>query len=160
MIVVDTGPFVALFDPRDRDHAACHRVLAGIDEPLYTTEAVLTEVFHMLEPASRGARGVKEFLLDDFVTLVPLDREGPERAFTLMDTYVDLPMDFADATLLVLAERLATTKVFTLDFADFSTYRMKRGHRHVAMKLMGIEILQGGRRSSARRRPMQTGSDS
>jgi hypothetical protein len=146
MIVVDTGPFVALFDPKDRDHAACHRVLTDIDEPLYTTAAVLTEVFHMLEPASRGALGVKEFLLNDFATLVPLERAGFERACVLMDTYIDLPMDFADATLLVLAEKLATTRIFTLDFADFSAYRMRRGHRHVPVELTGVETLQSGRR--------------
>lgn len=142
MIIVDTGPFVALFDPKDRDHEACHQVLARIDEPLYTTEAVLTEVFHLLQPGSRGALGVKEFLLNDYAAQMPLDREGLERAFVLMDRYMDLPMDFADATLVALAEKLGSPQVFTLDISDFSTYRMQRGHRHVPLRLIGIETLR------------------
>lgn len=42
----------------------------------------------------------------------------------LMDKYNDRPMDFADASLVALAERLSLTKVFTVDRSDFSTYRM------------------------------------
>ena len=46
MILVDTGPFVALFDPQDAQHLRCREVLQAIKEPLMTTVPVLTETFH------------------------------------------------------------------------------------------------------------------
>jgi uncharacterized protein len=52
LILVDTGPLVALFDPKDRLHSRCRETLQGIQEPLYATVPVLTEVFHMLSPSS------------------------------------------------------------------------------------------------------------
>ncbi len=48
------------------------------------------------------------------------------RASALMAKYHDLPMDFADATLVVLAERLGTPRIFTLDRKDFGAYRLGR----------------------------------
>jgi predicted nucleic acid-binding protein len=55
MILVDTGPLVALFDAKDGQHARCAKTLEGIREPLVTTVPVLTEAFHMLGPESTGA---------------------------------------------------------------------------------------------------------
>lgn len=137
MILIDTGPLVALFDPKDPDFKTCHLTLNAINEPLYTTEAVLTEALHLLEPTSRGSEGLKQFIIEEYVSLLPLDKADIERSFELMDTYSDCPMDFADATLIVIAEKLHTRKVFTLDRNDFSTYRVKRGHRHYPVELIG-----------------------
>ena len=63
MILVDTGPFVALFDPKDPKHERCQEVLRGIREALATTLPVLTEAFHMLAPGSRGADNLRAFVL-------------------------------------------------------------------------------------------------
>jgi hypothetical protein len=41
-----------------------------------------------------------------------------------MEKYADRPMDFADATLVALAEDLSADQVFTLDRLDFSIYRV------------------------------------
>jgi predicted nucleic acid-binding protein len=142
MTLIDTGPLVALFDRKDPDHAGCHAVLRQIDGQLYTTEAVLTETFHLLRPSGRGAAGVQQFLLDGYLACLPLDSTQLERCFEYMAQYADLPMDFADATLLVSAEQLKTHRIFTLDFADFSTYRIRRGHRLQAMELVGRELLE------------------
>ena len=136
MILLDTGPLVALFDPRDRDSTACHEILEAIREPLYTSEAVVTEALHLLQAGSRGAEGLKQFLIESYATVLPLDHAGLERAFELMDRYADCPMDFADATLIVLAEKLKTRKIFTLDWDDFSVYRIKRGYRHYPVDLV------------------------
>lgn len=46
-------------------------------------------------------------------------------------------MDLADASLIVAAESLATTRVFTIDRADFETYRVRRGHRSVRIEIVG-----------------------
>lgn len=142
MILIDTGPLLALFDPRDSDHDACHKVLKTIEEPLYTTEAVLTEALYMIDAESKGAEGLKRFFLDDFVSLLALKKINLGRCFELMETYRDLPMDYGDASLVVLAEALGTTKIFTLDFGDFSVYRLKKGHKKFPFTLVGQEILQ------------------
>ena len=55
--------------------------------------------------------------------------EETMRAFELMETYRDHPMDLADASVITAAETLGTRRVFTLDRSDFETYRIKRGHR-------------------------------
>jgi predicted nucleic acid-binding protein len=137
MILVDTGPLVALFDPKDQDHLACRKILEDIVEPLYTTEAVLTEVLHLLIPGSKGAEGVKAFFVREFISLVSLNKQDITRAFTLMDKYQDLPMDFADATLIVVGENLKTDKVFTLDFNDFGVYKIQKGHKYYPLNLIG-----------------------
>ena len=59
MILVDTGPLIALFNPRDAQHAFCRTILQTIRERLVTTVAVLTEAFHMLGPASHGCGSQK-----------------------------------------------------------------------------------------------------
>lgn len=96
----------------------------------------------MLDAGSKGAEGVKEFFLDEYVSLYALTKADMSRCFSLMDTYGELPMDFSDATLVALAEKLKTAKVFTLDFGDFSVYRYKKGHRHYPLDLVGRETLQ------------------
>ena len=125
MIVVDTGPLVALFNPQDADHAGCREVFEAINERLYTTEAVLTEAFHLL---NHSAGGLMEFILQGCIEITSLDIEDMARAFELMDKYADCPMDFADASLVVLAERLRTLSVFTIDNRDFNIYRIRIGH--------------------------------
>ena len=142
MTLIDTGPLVALFDPKDADHAGCHEVLHAIEGPLATTEAVLTEVFHMLAPGSKGTAGIKQFVLDGYLSLLALDQPRLIRCFEYMAQYEDLPMDFADATLVTSAEALNARCIFTLDFADFALYRVKRGHRLYALELLGRERLE------------------
>ena len=138
MILVDTGPLIALFDPKDADHKACHNALDKITEPLFTTEAVLTEAFHLLDPGSRVAEGLKQFILGEYISIVHIHFEILNRVFELMENYKDCPMGFADAMLIVAAEQLAISKIFTLDTRDFSIYRIRRGHRHCAVKIVEI----------------------
>lgn len=62
MILVDTGPLVALFDPKDERHRQCRATLREIREPLATTVAVLTEAFHILDPVSIGSQRLRDFV--------------------------------------------------------------------------------------------------
>ena len=129
MILIDTGPLVALFDPRDTDHADCRERLRGIRQTLFTTMPVLTETFHILSPGSHGAMQLMTFLRSGGVKLYAFEADDLRRAFDLMTQYRDHPMDLADASVIVAAERLQTLKVFTLDLNDFNTYRIRRGQR-------------------------------
>jgi predicted nucleic acid-binding protein len=137
MILVDTGPLVALFDRQDDRHVRCARVLKAITEPLCTTVAVLTEVFHILEPQSVGSDRVREFIAKRALSVWFFGQDSLIRAFELMESYADRPMDLADASLVVAAETLATRKIFTIDRNDFATYRMRRGHRYHAFEVLG-----------------------
>ncbi len=55
---------------------------------------------------------------------MPLIPTSLRRCRELLELYEDLPMDFADATLVVLAEDLGTDLVFTTDRRDFGIYRI------------------------------------
>lgn len=127
MILVDTGPLVALFDPRDDAHSQARTTLQGLTSPLVTTVPVLTEAFHLLDPASRGALALRAFVTQGGLSVWYLGDAALARAFELMERYSDRPMDLADASLVVAAEALRTTRIFTIDRNDFSTYRARIG---------------------------------
>jgi len=138
MILVDTGPLVALFDPKDSLHQRCVRTLRGVREPLRTTVPVLTEAFHMLSPASRRADNLRKFILKGAISVWFFDRSSLARAFELMEDYADHPMDLADASIVVVAESLETRKVFTVDHQAFDAYRVRRGHRHYPCDVLAL----------------------
>jgi predicted nucleic acid-binding protein len=119
MILIDTGPFVALLNPHDVEHTRCKEILHAIREPLFTAILVLTEAFHLLTPNSVGADRLRDFILDGGTSLWFLDQTSTAWAFELMEQYGDHPIDLADASVIAAAESLRTTKVFTLDLADF-----------------------------------------
>ena len=136
MILVDTGPLVALFDPQDRQHARCVKALKEIQEPIGTTTPVLTEAFQMLGPASIGSDRLRDFIEAGGLSVWFFDRQALTRAFELMELYADHPMDLADASLVTAAEGLSTRRVFTIDRNDFETYRVRRGHRHQSIQIL------------------------
>ena len=136
MILVDTGPLVALFEPQDGQHARCVKALKAIREPIMTTTAVLTEAFHMLGPASIGSDRLRDFIETGGLSVWFFDRPALTRAFELMELYADRPMDLADASLVTAAEGLGTRRVFTIDRNDFETYRVRRGHRHQSIQIV------------------------
>jgi predicted nucleic acid-binding protein len=122
-VLLDTGPLVAVLDADDPSHGRCCEVLEVLDGPLLTTEAVLTEVLHLL-----GTMPAQDLALEFFVrgaaTLVPTDAQALAAIRTLMNKYADTPMDYADATLVHLAQETGTSTVFTLDRRGFRTYRL------------------------------------
>jgi uncharacterized protein len=93
MILVDTGPLVALFDPKDGQHQRAANTLRTLRERLCTTVPVLTETFHMLQPQSIGSDRVREFVERGGLSVWFLDRLSLARAFELMEQYADHPMD-------------------------------------------------------------------
>ena len=137
MILVDTGPLVALFDPRDEAHARCVEVLKAISEPIATTIPVLTEAVHLLQPGSIGTQRLIDFITGTGIEVLFLNDQLLERALKLMVQYRDTPMDLADASLLAVAEDRNLRTVFTVDRRDFAIYRIKRGHRYFALGVIG-----------------------
>ena len=123
--LLDTGAFVALLDRSERNHDRCVRFLKEFKGKLLTTEPVLTEAIYLLGSSVKTQRTCIEFILKGGATLVPQSLESISRAITLMEKYNDIPMDFADATLVVLAEEIAVEEVFTLDIRGFNAYRIR-----------------------------------
>lgn len=137
MILVDTGPLVALFDPADAAHERCRTTLEAVDTALCTTVAVLTEAFHLLTPGSLGSMNLMQFVSAGGLIVWPTDDAALQRAFELMQRYSDQRMDLADASLVALAEARELTTIFTIDRQDFTVYRIRRGHRHRPFRLIG-----------------------
>ena len=54
-----------------------------------------------------------------------------------MAQYRDAPMDFADASLVAVAENRNLRTIFTIDRKDFAIYRIKRGRRYFALGVIG-----------------------
>lgn len=123
MILADTGPLVALIDQDEPMHARCAETLLFLPRPMVTSWAVLTEAMHLLGNIGwRAQSGLWQMVRRGDLQLRDLDTAGAERAYSLMEQYRDMPMDLADATLIVLAEQLHLRRVFTLD-AHFLAYR-------------------------------------
>lgn len=124
--LLDTGAFVALVDRSETAHDDCVAALERWTGAVVTTEAVLTETLYLVGPQWKAQKVPLEFILRGAFQLVPSSHASLRRVAALMERYRNVPMDFADATLVVLGEELETDWVFTLDRRGFSTYRMNR----------------------------------
>ena len=128
--LLDTGPLVAALNRRDPHHAPCAAALAGFAGALLTTGAVVTEAMHFLGAQPEGAAALAGLLDDAQVDI--RDCFGPTQlhaAARLMKKYADTPMDFADATLVLLADETGTGDILTLDGRGFRTYRFRSTRR-------------------------------
>jgi predicted nucleic acid-binding protein len=127
VIIADTGFWLALANRHDRHHAKARVALERVREPLVTTWPVLTETCHLLaarlgpdalfafmDSAARGAFQVFE--------LTPAHLPA---MLALMQKYRTLPMDLADASLVILAEETGSGRILSTDLRDFRTYRWK-----------------------------------
>jgi len=123
-LLLDTGALVSLLDRSQRDHEACAEFFESWSGPVLSTEAVLTESTHLLGSVHGGRRACLDFFLAGGALLVPATLTSLGRAQQLIDQYANLSMDYADATLVVLAEELGSDLVFTTDRRDFGVYRI------------------------------------
>jgi predicted nucleic acid-binding protein len=125
--LLDTGALVAYLHRDDQAHAECATALRGFRGTLLTTEAVLTESVYLLGRVRGGPEACLEFFIRGGALLVPSSRAALARCKEVMRSYADVPADFADATLVALAEEMRAFTVFTLDRRGFSVYRGEGG---------------------------------
>lgn len=125
--LVDTGPLVAYLDSDDPAHAAVAPCWDSFAGTLVTTSAVITETMYFVSAAPRGPGILAELVADSSMQVFDLS-QAPElrAAAALMTRYADTPMDYADATLLLLAEALKIKRILTLDRRGFSVYRTRQ----------------------------------
>jgi uncharacterized protein len=125
--LVDAGPMVAALNASDPAHRAVVRALGGFTGSLWTTGSAVTEAMHFLRRAPLGPRRLAELV--DATSISIREVTSPAAllaATTLMERYADTPMDFADATLVLLADEIAERRILTLDRRGFSTFRTTR----------------------------------
>ena len=131
-ILADTGFFIALGNRSDslwdafrRDHSIAIQIISTLNAPLLTTYPVITETSYLL---ARDAGLAAQFaflteVANGTFLVFDLQKHHIARMVELMRRYADLPMDFADASLVVLAEHLGHGRILTCDRRDFSIYR-------------------------------------
>ena len=126
MILIDTGPLVALLHADDQSHARCVKTLRTLREPLGTVWPVLTEAMYLLNFSWEAQAALWEMIVTESLVILPLDRGDASRMRELMRKYRDLPMDLADAALVRVAERERLRRIFSLDRRDFTVYRPEK----------------------------------
>jgi predicted nucleic acid-binding protein len=127
--LIDTGAILALLDRTDRWHRICTETFRQLRLPLITSEAVLTELFHLVGDSRTEMEATWKFLRCGAFLLPPIPDSELQEIRALMSRYWDRPMDFADATLVHLAKRESLSTVFTVDRGDFETYRIEGRRR-------------------------------
>ncbi len=128
--LLDAGPLVALFNPQDRFHAHFSKRVLDPDEPvhLHTTWPCITEASHLLGPRYRVA--LLQWVGAGATQVYPFDASDLPQMCEWITQYTQQPrteMDLADASLYWLASETGVTRIFTMDFRDFSHYRLPDG---------------------------------
>ena len=126
MILADSGYWLALANRRDRWHLRAVEVTGQLNDRLIVTWPVLTETCHLL--LSRlGTRTQTLFLeqVSQCSDIFSLHSGHMAKLQLLMNQYADLPMDLADASLVLAAEEMGSGDILSTDQRDFHTYRWK-----------------------------------
>lgn len=130
MIIADTGFWVALIDQKDSYHTAADQALRKYNEPLITTWPVMTETCYLLLK-NKGSSVASSFIQNfsqELFSVFELKQSHGKRVSQLMQQYANLPMDLADASLVILAEHLGHGRILSVDQRDFNAYRWKNTH--------------------------------
>lgn len=128
MILADSGFWIALGNRRDRHHAAaCAALQRYGSEGFVSTWPVLTEVTHLLAARVSGAQAIAfvDGIARGACEIPDPPADALARAHVFMHRYRDLPMDLADASLVILAEDLEEGRILSTDQRDFEGYRWK-----------------------------------
>lgn len=126
-VLLDAGPLIALLDERDQWHSAVASHWPALAGRCLTTEAVVVEATHMAARLEGDNALVLEYLLRLEIPVFALHMPLHAQCVHLMRRYADVPMDYADATLVAMSDRLQLNRVFTTDRRGFRAYRGSRG---------------------------------
>jgi len=122
-ILIDAGPLIALFDSSDKYHRSTCEFLKKHPYRYISTIAVFTEVSHMLDFNTNALRDFYEWIMYKGVIISDINQNDMLRLLELTEKYSDIPMDFADATLVITAEKTGIREIISLD-RDFDIYRL------------------------------------
>jgi predicted nucleic acid-binding protein len=133
-VLVDASGLIALLDRDDSAHERTVEAIKNVRDRLSTVWPALTEAMHLLRDTPHGADTLCDMVSDDALVVLDLEVADMARIKVLMQKYRDLPMDFADAALVRVAERARITRIVTLD-AHFQLYRLPHRARFVVLPL-------------------------
>ena len=126
MILCDAGVLLCLVDRTQPQHKAYRNKVMRLAKPLVTTWSCLTEAMYLA--LHRGGwqmqKQLGQLLLDKLLVVYNIQESDFSRLLALMEQYRDRPMDLADATLVLVAEKTGYRQILTLD-ADFLFYRIQ-----------------------------------
>lgn len=124
--LVDAGPLIALFDKDDIYHKQILEFLKSYNCHLYTTWPVITETLYMLSFSTEVQLDFLSWLDRGGLRVLNFDQSILKRVIDLTKKYNDLPADFADASLVAVAEREDIKDIVSID-SDFNLYQSKKG---------------------------------
>ena len=120
--LIDAGPLIALFDKDDTYHKAVIKFMSSFKGLLVTTWPVITEVLHMLDFNVNTQLDFLKWIEKGGLTIQSFSQEEVSRLIDLSQKYSNVPMDFADATLILISELKNIKQIITLD-SDFYIYK-------------------------------------
>lgn len=99
-----------------------------VAEGWVTTWPVIAEVSHLMMKrlGSPYAAALLDDVTDGNISIWDFPYSEIRRLGPLMRRYSSLPMDLADASLVLLAEHLGHGRILSTDERDFKTYRWKQ----------------------------------
>ncbi|MCP4298693.1 MAG: PIN domain-containing protein [Proteobacteria bacterium] len=125
-IIADAGYFIALFNSNDKHHTTAWEVSKQYPNPLISTWPVVTEAIHiLLRVGQKNQHAFSKSLVDGACEIFSLQEDHLPRINNLMVQFHALPMDLADASLILLAEKLGYGQIFSTDQRDFGTFPWK-----------------------------------
>jgi predicted nucleic acid-binding protein len=133
--LIDTGAILAILQRSDRWHKPCQDAFRQLRFPFLTSEAVLTELFHLAGNSRVEMETAWNFVRSGAIVVGAIENAEIAQLRSLMLQYRDRPMDFADATLVHLANRESLSTILTVDQADFATYRLAGKRRFRVLPL-------------------------
>ncbi|GIL24596.1 MAG: pilus biogenesis protein [Bacteroidota bacterium] len=120
--LIDAGPLIALFDQSDQYHLQAVSFLKNFKGTLFTTWPVITEASHLLSFSVKAQIALLEWINRGGLYLIEIEDYHIVRLIELSEKFKDVPMDLADATLIVAAETNNIKEIATID-SDFYVYR-------------------------------------
>ena len=125
--ILDAGPLLASLDRRDPDHLRSAEVLRRRDLDLVIPTLVIAEVVHFAG-VRLGPGGEAAFVRS--LPILSVEDPGPDDwpiIADLVERYGDIPLGTVDASIVVLADRLDTDLIITLDRRHFGAIRSPQG---------------------------------
>lgn len=126
--LIDAEPCIALFDRSDKHHEKIKLFLEGYRGRLFSTWPVVTETMHMLDFDIRVQVDFLRWLERGAITISSIGIEDLPQIIKLIEKYADRPMDLADATLLIAANKEKINNIISID-SDFSICQTPGGKK-------------------------------
>jgi predicted nucleic acid-binding protein len=131
IVLIDSGAIVAALRRRDEHHEWANAQFAALSDPCVTCEAVLSESYFLLERVGPAVEGLNGLLERGIIAIGFSLPHHLNEVVRLKRRYSGVPMSFADACLVRMAEIFDGAVIFTTD-RDFETYR-KNGRQTVPL---------------------------